>query len=231
MYSPPTTPVNVNVRKIFFDNLINVLKFVPHDLPKFEKRFSGKELLGFGKYKERTYKEIRQNDKGYCYWVIKQDSKGALERFKYYLQHPNEKREVYKTADYDSDDGNEDIIYRNVNFYYRHNYKYNTIIKVYSLFCTKIIQKQNLIDRETMNRTHLKNEALCKLSTCCGCIKDFIHKNKNYKKKYNALDERDKNHYVVSSDDVHYIKEFIKGKKYPKNYLDRYTIRYPTNWD
>ena len=52
------------------------------------KNAKHQRLLGFGKHKDKTYEYVRQNDIGYCNWVIMQQnpSKGDFENFQNYLK-------------------------------------------------------------------------------------------------------------------------------------------------
>jgi hypothetical protein len=129
MCTPPTTPhpniwngwkrvrLKVNVKKIFFDNLINVLKFTPFNKRKVREYIIHRSdsIIKFGKHKGKTYQHIRDNEKGYAKWVISQQSpSGVLGTLQKYLKNPNEKR-----IEIDDDEDYEDYKYKNIDNVFR----------------------------------------------------------------------------------------------------------------
>jgi hypothetical protein len=223
-------------KKILFDNLIEILKFVPYKLPKFEKAFNAKDRLCFGKYSDRTYKDIRQNEKGYCNWILQQRSYGrVLNRFQSYLKNPKEMKEVYQRAEYDYNAMDDlGIKYK---CEYEDRYKYDLIIKIYRLLCYKPIQLHPLIRKENRHRKAIERRNFGDLDRYHKCFKDFITKDRNYKIKVNyrrhVWDSIPSNHYVINEYDVTFMNEFLATMphRYHKDYLKKYIICEPTTYD
>ena len=164
--SPPERACTV--RKIFFDNLKQIIKFVPYDLPKMVNKYTGDEALTFGKYNGLTFKEVRKNHKGYCQWAIKQETNHKT-RFSNMYEFQDYLKKV-KVEVYENETG---LIY-DIDDEYRINPKYYTTIQVYLALCGRIRDRVALMADEEDYRHSIEFNALRDLHSKCNAIKNFI---------------------------------------------------------